>query len=66
MQLIYTLIAERCPPDGRHCQHFCLYRGIKSSFGTFLPAATGGRRTAVNVLVELEDSQGAKTLALNR
>ncbi|EMP42502.1 Polycystin-1 [Chelonia mydas] len=66
VQLIYTLIAERCPPDGRHCQHFCLYRGIKSSFGTFLPAATGGRRTAVNVLVELEDSQGAKTLALNR
>ncbi|CAM2101941.1 unnamed protein product [Caretta caretta] len=66
VQLIYTLIAERCPPDGRHCQHFCLYRGIKSSFGTFLPAATGGRHTAVNVLVELEDSQGAKTLALNQ
>nr|XP_023957563.1 polycystin-1-like isoform X1 [Chrysemys picta bellii]XP_042697021.1 polycystin-1-like isoform X1 [Chrysemys picta bellii]XP_042697022.1 polycystin-1-like isoform X1 [Chrysemys picta bellii]XP_042697023.1 polycystin-1-like isoform X1 [Chrysemys picta bellii] len=65
VQLIYTLIAERCSPGGRHCQHFCLYRGIKSSFGTFLPAAPGGSRT-VNVLVELEDSQGAKTLALNR
>uniref|UniRef100_A0A8C3SV84 Polycystin 1, transient receptor potential channel interacting n=1 Tax=Chelydra serpentina TaxID=8475 RepID=A0A8C3SV84_CHESE len=65
-QLIYTLIAERCSPDGRHCQPFCLYRGIKSSFSTFLPAAAGGSRTTVNVLVELEDSQGAKTLALNR
>nr|XP_032640978.1 polycystin-1-like isoform X3 [Chelonoidis abingdonii] len=66
VQLIYTLIAEQCSPDGRHCQHFCLYRGIKSSFSTFLPAAIGGSRTTVNVLVELEDSQGAKTLALNR
>uniref|UniRef100_A0A674JJH7 Polycystin 1, transient receptor potential channel interacting n=1 Tax=Terrapene triunguis TaxID=2587831 RepID=A0A674JJH7_9SAUR len=66
VQLIYTLVAERCSPGGRHCQHFCLYRGIKSSFSTFLPAATGGSRTTVNVLVELEDSQGAKTLALNR
>ncbi|XP_030390199.1 polycystin-1-like isoform X4 [Gopherus evgoodei] len=66
VQLIYTLIAEQCSPNSRHCQHFCLYRGIKSSFSTFLPAATGSSRTTVNILVELEDSQGAKTLALNR
>ncbi|XP_050776798.1 polycystin-1-like isoform X4 [Gopherus flavomarginatus] len=66
VQLIYTLIAEQCSPNGRHCQHFCLYRGIKSSFSTFLPAATGSSRSTVNILVELEDSQGAKTLALNR
>uniref|UniRef100_A0A8C8VMG7 Polycystin 1, transient receptor potential channel interacting n=1 Tax=Pelusios castaneus TaxID=367368 RepID=A0A8C8VMG7_9SAUR len=63
VQMIYTLIAEWCSPGGRRCQRFCLYRGIKSSFSTLLPAAAD---STVNVLVELEDSQGAKTLALNR
>nr|XP_025033882.1 LOW QUALITY PROTEIN: polycystin-1-like [Pelodiscus sinensis] len=66
VQLIYTLTAERCSPEGRHCQAFTLYRGIQSSFSIFLPAATSGSLSTVHVLVELEDSQGAKTLALNR
>uniref|UniRef100_A0A7M4E2Y0 Polycystin 1, transient receptor potential channel interacting n=1 Tax=Crocodylus porosus TaxID=8502 RepID=A0A7M4E2Y0_CROPO len=66
VQLIYTLIAETCPSDGRRCWQFCLYRGVKSSFSAFLPASANGSQSMVNVLVELEDSQGAKTLALNR
>ncbi|KYO31114.1 hypothetical protein Y1Q_0016466 [Alligator mississippiensis] len=65
-QLIYTLIAETCSPDGKRCWQFCLYRGVKSSFSAFLPASANGSRSMVNVLVELEDSQGARTLALNR
>uniref|UniRef100_A0A8C4YMI3 Polycystin 1 n=1 Tax=Gopherus evgoodei TaxID=1825980 RepID=A0A8C4YMI3_9SAUR len=79
LYLLETLVSYQCtgnsagaffgqlsPTCTGHCQHFCLYRGIKSSFSTFLPAATGSSRTTVNILVELEDSQGAKTLALNR
>ncbi|XP_062977569.1 polycystin-1-like [Elgaria multicarinata webbii] len=66
VQLIYTLIAETCSPHSSHCWHSCLYRGIKSSFSSFLPAGTLGNQSGIHILVELEDLQGAKTLALNQ
>ncbi|XP_048343368.1 polycystin-1-like [Sphaerodactylus townsendi] len=66
VQLIYTLTAEICSPPSNHCWHFCLYRGIKSSFRTFLPASSLTNLSSINILVELEDSQGAKILALNQ
>ncbi|XP_029456465.1 polycystin-1-like isoform X2 [Rhinatrema bivittatum] len=65
-QLLYTLVAETCSQDGQPCQPFCLYRGTKSSFSTFLPVGARGNQSMVNILVELEDLQGAKTMALNR
>lgn len=65
-QLIYTLVAETCTTEGQHCQHFYLYRGTKSSVSTLLPAGPVTARSAVNIYLELEDSQGAKTIALNR
>ncbi|XP_061469355.1 polycystin-1-like [Rhineura floridana] len=65
-QLIYTLTAEMCSPHSNHCWHSCLYRGIKSSFSSFLPAGTRSSQSGINILVEVEDSQGAKTLALNQ
>ncbi|XP_069057848.1 polycystin-1-like [Pleurodeles waltl] len=65
-QLIYTLVAETCTTEGRHCQQFYLYRGTKSSFSTLLPAGPDTTNSTVIVYLELEDSQGAKTMALNR
>ncbi|XP_060127847.1 polycystin-1 isoform X6 [Zootoca vivipara] len=65
-QLIYTLTAEMCSPHSSHCWHSCLYRGVKSAFSIFLPAGALGNQSSVNILVELEDSRGAKTLALNQ
>ncbi|XP_054832280.1 polycystin-1-like [Eublepharis macularius] len=67
VQLIYTLTAETCSSPSYHCWHFCLYRGIRSSFSSFLPASSfSSSQSSINILVELEDSQGAKTMALNR
>ncbi|XP_030064193.1 polycystin-1-like [Microcaecilia unicolor] len=65
-QLIYTLLVQTCSHDGQSCQQFCLYHGTKSSFSTLLPVGSGGNQSMVDISVELEDLQGAKTLALKR
>nr|XP_033817429.1 polycystin-1-like isoform X2 [Geotrypetes seraphini] len=65
-QLIYTLQVQICSLSGQSCQQFCLYRGTKPSFSTLLPIGSGGNQSTVAISVELEDLQGAKTLALKR
>uniref|UniRef100_H3B277 Polycystin 1, transient receptor potential channel interacting n=1 Tax=Latimeria chalumnae TaxID=7897 RepID=H3B277_LATCH len=66
VQLIYTLIAETYMTDTGHCQRFYLYRGIKSSFSTLVPSGNHGNDSTVNIIIEIEDSLGAKTTALNQ
>ncbi|XP_069510961.1 polycystin-1-like [Ambystoma mexicanum] len=63
-QVIYTLLAETCSLG--QCQRFCLYRGTKSSVSTLLPAGNSTAHSTVTVYLEVEDLQGAKTVALNR
>ncbi|XP_066559064.1 polycystin-1 [Amia ocellicauda] len=67
-QLIYMMQVEMCQRGCQSCNLFTLYRGTKSNFGTLVPLGTirAGDLPTVNVLIQVEDSLGAKVIALNR
>ncbi|KAM5135124.1 polycystin-1-like [Mantella aurantiaca] len=60
-QLLYSLSVGLCSASG--CQKLHLYRGLKSQYSVRPPV--GSEVGEVQVYVEVEDMQGAKTLALN-
>ncbi|KAM4691206.1 LOW QUALITY PROTEIN: polycystin-1-like [Rhinophrynus dorsalis] len=61
-QLLFSLSVQICPPRG--CQRLYLYRGTRSWHR--VPAVAGSEAGQIQVFVEIEDMQGARTLALNR
>ncbi|XP_040185854.1 polycystin-1-like [Rana temporaria] len=61
-QLFYSLSVGLC--SATSCQKLHLYRGLKSQYSVRPPA--GRELGEIRVYVEVEDIQGARTLALNR
>ncbi|XP_058845967.1 polycystin-1 isoform X1 [Acipenser ruthenus] len=65
-QLIFSMVAELCLEGCRQCHRFTLYRGTKPSFSSLLPLGPPGAFSTITVLIQVENSLGAKTTALNR
>ncbi|KAM9837407.1 polycystin-1 [Aulostomus maculatus] len=68
-QVIYTFQVVPCKPNMPMCPVLTLYRGTRSVFGSMVPVGTPGKErntSVITVSLLVEDSLGAKVVALNR
>lgn len=68
-QLIFSLQVAQCEDFWPLCPLLTLYRGTQSMFGSLVPmgsASTIENKSAVHVLVKVEDNMGASVMAVRK